>query len=143
MKRGKLGSLSSMILGAMVLAALGGCGGGPATVSRSEFVEFSPEQKAEIEENSSHEYRIQEGDVLRVAFSYQKDLNQEEVVVLHDGSVNLVGVDRIEVGEEILLDYGEDYFQYASPGARERDGFGKDDIQGGKWVRRGRELQNA
>jgi polysaccharide export outer membrane protein len=35
--------------------------------------------------------------VLRVAFSYHKDRNQDEVVVLHDGSVNLVGVDRIEV----------------------------------------------
>lgn len=86
-----------MILGVALLVALGGCGGGPSTVVRSNFVEFTPEQKQEIEVGSSNEYRIQEGDILKVAFSYQRDLNQDNVVVLHDGAINLVGVDRVEV----------------------------------------------
>ena len=79
------------------LLVLGGCGGGPSTVVRSDFVQFTPEQISEIDANASNEYRIQEGDVLRVGFSYQKELNQEDVIVLNDGSVGLIGVDRLEL----------------------------------------------
>ena len=108
---------SSVILGAAVLAVLGGCGGGPATVARTNFVEFTPEQKQEIEKNGGEEYRIQEGDVLRVAFSYEKDLSQDNVVVLTDGSISLMGVDRLELAGLTLTEadslvtraYAKDY----------------------------------
>lgn len=76
------------------LVALAGCGG-TYELARSEFVEFTPEQREEIQSRSGNEYRIQEGDILKLAFSYQRDLNQDNIVVLNDGSVSLVGVDRL------------------------------------------------
>ncbi len=86
-----------LIAGLATLLVLGGCGGGPSTVVRSDFVEFTPEQKAEIDAKAGDEYRIQEGDIIKVAFAYQKELNQENVLVLNDGSVGLIGVDRLEL----------------------------------------------
>jgi polysaccharide export outer membrane protein len=108
-----------MILGTAVLVALGGCGGGPSTVARSNFVEFTPEQKQEIDAGSSNEYRIQEGDVLLVAFSYEKDLSQGSVIVLNDGSISLMGVDRLEVAGLTITEadslvtqaYAKDYLE--------------------------------
>ena len=97
MMRGKNSQISLMILGVALLVMLGGCGGGPSTVVRSNFVEFTPEQQEEITSRSSNEYRIQEGDILKVAFSYEKQLNQENVVVLNDGAISLMGADRLEV----------------------------------------------
>jgi len=97
MMRVKSSVIPIMILGAALLVALGGCGGGPSAVVRSNFIEFTPEQQEEIASRSSNEYRIQEGDILKVAFSYQSDLNQNDIVVLPDGAVSLMGVDRIAV----------------------------------------------
>ena len=51
----------------------------------------------EIESSSSNEYRIQEGDILKIAFSFEKDLNQDDVVVLSDGAISLMGADRLQV----------------------------------------------
>ena len=95
--RGKNSQISLMVLGLALLVVLGGCGGGPSTVVRSNFIEFTPEQKQEIDSSSSNEYRIQEGDVLKVAFSYESSLTQDRVVVLNDGSISLMGADRLEV----------------------------------------------
>lgn len=79
------------------LLSMAGCSGSRPFVSRSQFVEFTPEQQQKIDSISSTEYRLQEGDVLNLAFSYLDDLDQEGVVVLPDGSVTLLGVDRIEI----------------------------------------------
>lgn len=95
--RGAVAKIPLMILGLAVLVAIGGCGGGPGTVVRSNYVEFTPDQMKEIEAKSTNEYRIQEGDILKLAFFYQRDLDQERIVVLNDGSVNLVGVDRVKL----------------------------------------------
>jgi protein involved in polysaccharide export with SLBB domain len=111
--------ISFRILGSALLDILGGCGGGPSTVVRSNFVEFTPEQKQEIETAASNEYRIQEGDILRVAFPYERDLTQEGVVVLNDGAINLIGVDRLEVAGLTLAQadsmvtaaYAKDYLE--------------------------------
>lgn len=108
-----------MVFSLALLTVLAGCGGGPSSVARSNFVEFTPDQKKEIEAKTGDEYRIQEGDILKVAFSYQENLNQSNVVVLHDGSVNLVGVDRIEVAgltmteaDSLVTDaYSKDYVE--------------------------------
>ena len=97
MMRGTHTQISLMVLGLAMLAVLGGCGGGPSTVVRSNFVEFTPEQKQEINSKSTNEYRIQEGDILKVAFSYEKSLTQENVVVLNDGAISLMGADRLKV----------------------------------------------
>lgn len=116
--RGKWQFNASLILGLSLLAVLGGCGGSSG-VARTSFVEFTPEQKQEIDAGSSQEYRIQEGDVLKVAFSYETELNQEGVLVLNDGSITLMGVDRIELAgltlteadERVTLAYAKDYLE--------------------------------
>lgn len=103
----------------VVLAALAvsGCGGGPSYVMRSEFIGFTPEQQVEIQARAHNAYRIQEGDLLQVRFAYEKDLNQDGIVVLADGSINLVGVDRIvlagrtvsEADSLVTLAYSKEY----------------------------------
>lgn len=86
------------LVGVLLTGTVAGCGSShPPGLVRSSFVEFTPEQRQEIQSRGGQEYRIQEGDILKIAFSYQKDLNQEGVVVLGDGSVNLIGVDRVKV----------------------------------------------
>lgn len=80
-----------------VIIALAGCGSARPNVPRSEFIPFSPEQKAALEAQATHSYRIQEGDLLKVYFAFERELNQEGVVVLADGSISLIGVDRIGV----------------------------------------------
>ncbi len=84
------------------LVALGllmsGCASnGGSIVTRSTFVEFTPEQQAEIARSKPPEYRIQRGDILAVAFPYENNLNQGNVVVLDDGAIGLIGVDRLVV----------------------------------------------
>lgn len=85
------------------LAFLAGCGG-THELARTEFVEFTPDQQAEIQSRAGDEYRIQEGDILRLAFSYQSELNQDGIVVLSDGSVNLVGIDRVVLGGRTMTE---------------------------------------
>jgi polysaccharide export outer membrane protein len=104
---------------AIAAGAAGGCAGGSSMVTRSDFVEFTPEQKQEIESNAGREYRIQEGDQLRIAFAYEKDLTQDRVIVLPDGSITLMGVDRLEVAGRTLTEadslvtaaYARDYVE--------------------------------
>jgi polysaccharide export outer membrane protein len=74
-----------------------GCGGGNYTPVRTDYVEFTDEQKAQINSDSHLPYRIQTEDVLRVAVSGQKDLKADGVLVLPDGAVSLVGAGRVEV----------------------------------------------
>lgn len=82
---------------AALLAVTAGCGAPRNFGVRSEFIPFTPEQTVENEASLTRAYRIQEGDILGVHFAYEKSLNQDGVVVLSDGSINLVGVDRIPV----------------------------------------------
>ncbi|MFH2052572.1 MAG: polysaccharide biosynthesis/export family protein [bacterium] len=76
-----------------LLLASGGCGG-PDFVAREAFVSWDENQLLEIANTKASEYRIQEGDILKIAFAFESRLNQEGVVVLADGSVTLVGIDR-------------------------------------------------
>lgn len=108
-------------LGAAMLAtvALAGCGGSAYSPPRTTFVEFDPEQRQTIEATAGQAYRIQEGDVLRIAFPYEKNLTQDGVVVLADGAVSLVGVDRMVLAGHTLAEadsmvtaaYAEDYVE--------------------------------
>ena len=79
----------------LVFAA--GCGGARSVGPRSEFIAFTPEQKTSMDTEAMNAYRIQEGDVLRVYFAYERELNQDGVVVLSDGSVGLIGVDSVKL----------------------------------------------
>lgn len=108
-------------LGGAMLAglALGGCGGSSYREMRSTFVEFDPAQRRTIAADAGRAYRIQEGDILRIAFPYEKELTQEGVVVLADGAVSLVGVDRIVLAGHTLVEadsivtaaYAKDYIE--------------------------------
>ena len=83
---------------AAVLVCLAGCGGTHSYAPRSEFIPFSSEQKTEVEANVTHAYRIQEGDLLKIHFAYERELNQDDVVVLGDGVISLIGIDPIRLG---------------------------------------------
>lgn len=104
-------------VGILLLAVVAGCGGPRMTAPRTEFIPFSPEQKATLEAEGTRAYRIQEGDILRVYFAYERNLNQDWVHVLSDGSVSLVGIDPVklagmtmtEADSVITLAYSREY----------------------------------
>jgi polysaccharide export outer membrane protein len=99
------GSRRQLALLLLVASALVGCGGsGENAVTRTAFVEFTPEQKAEIRNGTPTEYRIQRGDVLNIAFPYEEKLNQLNVLVLNDGAISLIGVDRIVVAGRTITE---------------------------------------
>lgn len=87
----------AVLAGLGLLVALSGCSGARSYIPRSEFVAFSVEQKTELQTQRARVYRIQEGDVLKVQFAYEKPLDQEGVIVLSDGSVNLIGIDSVRL----------------------------------------------
>lgn len=99
------------------LLALCGCGGRQYSTVRSSFVEFSEDQILEIESNRTEQYRIQPNDVLQVAFENQDDLNQDPVLVLPDGAISMVGLDRLvvagmtleEADTAITNEFGKEY----------------------------------
>lgn len=109
---------SAILFGLLaLLAVLAGCGGPRVHAPRSEFIPFSPEQKASLEAKAGNEYRIQEGDILKIYFAFERELSQEGVVVLSDGAVSLMGVDRVmlagrtisEADSLLTLAYSKDY----------------------------------
>ncbi|MFH1842202.1 MAG: polysaccharide biosynthesis/export family protein [bacterium] len=87
------------LLGALVvlfgLAVLAGCGG-PAQLVQEAFVSFTPEQLDLIQRANNQPYRLQRGDIFSLRFHYLKELNQSQALVLPDGSVHLVGIERIQ-----------------------------------------------
>lgn len=103
--------------GLLALLALSGCGSTGPRVPRTDFIPFSPEQKIELQSSASRSYRIQEGDVLRVRFAYEKNLDQDWIHVLSDGTCNLVGIDTIhlsgltmtEADSVLTLAYSREY----------------------------------
>lgn len=78
-------------------AFLAGCAGGSRQVVRSSFVEFTPEQLKEVEAQENYQYRLQTDDVVKVAFADQEKLSPNPVRILPDGSVSLVGIDRVKL----------------------------------------------
>lgn len=104
-------------LGGLFSLTLVGCGSSRGGPVRSSFVEFTPEQQVDIKSKATRPYQLQAGDYLRVAFIHQKELTQDAVLVLPDGSVNLIGVDRVdlagltptEADSVITLAYSKEY----------------------------------
>lgn len=109
-------SVNILVMGALLFVA--GCGGGsrPGAV-RTSFVNFSPDQRQEISSNADVPYRIQADDILKVGFLNNKDLDQEHVLVLPDGAISLVGVDRlvvagltvVEADSALTAEYSKEY----------------------------------
>ncbi len=81
----------------LLLAVLAGCAGTPSYAPRSEFIPFTPEQKIVLEKQAVRSYRIQEDDMLKVYFAYERNLNQDFVHVLSDGTVSLVGIPPVKL----------------------------------------------
>ena len=89
---------AALAAGLLALAFAGGCGGTRSYAPRTEFIPFTPEQRAEREAAEVRPFRIQPGDALRIRFAYEHALDQDAVLVLSDGLVSLVGVDPVRVG---------------------------------------------
>jgi len=86
------------LLFAMLLCVLlTGCGGSSDIMVRSDFVEFTPEQKSDLVAQGTHSYQIQERDILKVYFAYERELNQDGIIVLNDGTVSLIGVGNLKL----------------------------------------------
>ncbi|MBU2501077.1 polysaccharide export protein [bacterium] len=86
-----------LLLVLFTLAAAGCGSGGNRPVVRTNFIDFTPEQLRAIEHAGEYEYRLQPNDLLRVAFANEPNLLRDPVLILPDGAVTLVGVDRIKV----------------------------------------------
>jgi protein involved in polysaccharide export with SLBB domain len=112
--RRSAGALLSWVL---LSSGLAGCGGTHTYPPRSDLVPFTTEQRTTLDTQAGRAYRIQEGDVLKVYFAYERDLNQDGVVVLSDGAASLLGVDRItlagltiaEADSALTLAYSHEY----------------------------------
>jgi protein involved in polysaccharide export with SLBB domain len=89
----------SLVLMLGALAILAGCGSvatGPA-VKREASVAFTAEQRAAMEAIDLRDYVIRRGDVLAVRDLFNEVLNQDNVLVLPDGSATFFGLPQIRV----------------------------------------------
>lgn len=106
-----------VILSILVLSAvLSGCASNSRPV-RTTMVPYSMEQIRARDEARQARYRIRTGDVLKAVFKYEKELNQETILVLPDGYVNLPGIGSVraagrtisELDTELITRYGREY----------------------------------
>lgn len=81
----------------VLLVSVVGCGGSGDFMVRSEFIPYTADQRADLESQATHSYRIQERDKLKVYFAYERELNQDGVIVLNDGTVSLIGVGNVRL----------------------------------------------
>jgi polysaccharide biosynthesis/export protein PslD len=89
--------LFALILGSLTLLA--GCAsvsGGPS-VKREASVAFTPEQREAMKSIDERDYLIRRGDVLAVRDLFNEVLNQDNVLVLPDGSATFFGLQQIRV----------------------------------------------
>jgi protein involved in polysaccharide export with SLBB domain len=85
-------------LGLLALAVSGGCASHNGPRVKHEFMlTFTPEQKQEQQDIATRSYRIHRGDVFAVFFTYNKEKDQQNVMVLPDGTASLQGLDQLYV----------------------------------------------
>jgi protein involved in polysaccharide export with SLBB domain len=101
------------------LAALAGCGSvatGPA-VKREATVAFTPEQREAMRAIDERDYLLRRGDVLAVRDLFNEVLNQDNVLVLPDGSATFFGLEQVRVvglnlgqlNEMLNLEYAKEF----------------------------------
>ena len=112
--RGAVAGVGSLLPLVLVLA---GCGGGsPQAVTRS-IISFTPEQRADHALARDARYRLRAGDRFSVAFKYETDLNQSNIVIMPDGyftipdveGVQAAGLTVSELDSALTERYGQDY----------------------------------
>ena len=83
------GAGCSLLLPLLLMAA--GCTTTANQTVRTEFVPFTPEEKAQIQQSSATEYRLRSGDRLAVDFKYEDELDSTNLLILPDGQLTLPG----------------------------------------------------
>ena len=87
----RLVSLGFMFL--VIAGAMSGCGNGATFPVQTDIVPYSEEELAARAEAATARYRLRSGDVVGVSFKYETDFNQQNVLVLPDGFINVKGLD--------------------------------------------------
>lgn len=86
-----------LVLGSVtVLTGCGSVATGPA-VKREATVAFTAEQRETMDAIDKRDYLIRRGDVLAVRDLFNEVLNQDNVLVLPDGSATFFGLDQVRV----------------------------------------------
>lgn len=88
--RARLGGIALLVL----LSVLAGCG--TTQAPRTTMVPYTPEQLEARSRAEDARYRIRPGDTLRLAFKYEKELNEPRLLVLPDGYVIVPGVGSVQ-----------------------------------------------
>lgn len=93
----KTRSVLQMTCGMAVLLLpilLTGCSNGGAGLGvETELIPYTEEEMVVRDEAKSARYLIREGDELKIAFKYEDDYNQDEILVLPDGYIIPEGLD--------------------------------------------------
>lgn len=91
-----------LLLSLVVLfASLCGCASNPKAV-RSSLVPYTIEQLVARDKAKEARYQIRVGDSLKLSFKYEKDLDEDLILVLPDGYISLPGIGSVKaVGRTI------------------------------------------
>lgn len=103
------GSRGLALVWLALTAVLAGCGSSGGPLVRTEVLPYTEEQAAARQEALGARYRIRAGDMLRVAFKYDEELDQDRVVVLPDGYITLAGLDASVPVEGMTVTEVDDY----------------------------------
>jgi len=114
--------ITARVAGALALAgavtAMAGCGSGQAFPVETEVVPYTQEQIAARDSARSAEYRLRTGDRVSVAFKYEKDLDQDLLLILPDGNLSMAGLSNPvkasgltirELDRTLTEEFAEDY----------------------------------
>jgi protein involved in polysaccharide export with SLBB domain len=92
-----LSAITPVVINTLVLTLLllvmSGCGGSEPFSVRTDIVPYTQEEALAREAAANARYRLRGGDVVSVTFKYEPELDQDNVVILPDGYVSVVGLD--------------------------------------------------
>jgi len=109
-----------LLCGAVLLLPLllSGCGGASQQqMANSRVQPFTTEEQEFFDAASSAEYRLRPGDMFRVIFKYETDLNQHNITILPDGRFSMAGMENVmaagmtlaELDDSITAHFAADY----------------------------------
>lgn len=102
----------------VLVVATGGCGSGGGRQVQTEVIPYTAEQQEARVQAKEARYRLRAGDVIKIAFKFETDLDQSTVLVLPDGyispeglrsSVKAAGRTVDELNLELESAYARDY----------------------------------